>query len=258
MIKLNKERDNIMENDYITYGLVKITNGKYKGRFAYYDDDDTDDNDQEKAIIYFGSIVYNSNYFLINPDYLTQDYTFKDLKDRQTEIVHHLWKDISTKERVSLIEEKNLIDIEINSRYEDYIVSQKLSNKKVFLSHSSFDKEIVVSVALDLKEKGIDTWLDAFDILPGESIIDKINIGLNECDYILVFISKNSNASNWVKKEWETILWDEINSNKVKVIPIKLDDSEVPKILQTKKYIDFSKDYRIGIYELISALERHK
>lgn len=55
-------------------------------------------------------------------------------------------------------------------------------------------------------------------------------------------------------KEWETILWDEINYNKVKIIPIKLEDCEIPKILQTKKYIDFSNDYNIGINQLISTL----
>ena len=72
----------------------------------------------------------------------------------------------------------------------------------------------------------------------------------------MLFISKNSNTSNWVKKEWETILWDEINSNKVKIIPIKLDDSNPPKILQTKKYIDFSIDYNQGMLELINILTK--
>ena len=78
--------------------------------------------------------------------------------------------------------EKELIDYEINNRLENYIDSNKLKNKQVFLSHSSMDKEIVISVALDLNEKGITTWLDAFDILPGESIVSKINQGLSNCD----------------------------------------------------------------------------
>ncbi len=124
----------------------------------------------------------------------------------------------------------------------------------MFLSHSSKDKDLVISVALDLNERGITTWLDAFDILPGESIISKINQGLENCEFILLFLSKNSIKSSWVMKEWETLLWDEINSNKIRIIPIKLEDCEIPKILQTKKYIDFSIDYNNGITQLVNAI----
>ncbi len=120
------------------------------------------------------------------------------------------------------------------------------------------DKEIVISVALDLNEKGITTWLDAFDILPGESIVSKINQGLSNCEFVLLFLSKNSVKSKWVEKEWESILWDEINSNKIKIIPIKLEDCKIPKILQTKKYIDLSKDYNYGIMQLIDAIKSYK
>lgn len=35
------------------YGLVKITGGKFKGRFGYYDDEDTDFDGIEKSVIYF-------------------------------------------------------------------------------------------------------------------------------------------------------------------------------------------------------------
>ena len=136
--------------------------------------------------------------------------------------------------------------------------SNKIKGKKIFLSHSSKDKPIVTSVALDLKEKGINTWLDAFDIQPGESIISKINEGLNNCDFILLFLSQNSVNSEWVTKEWETMLWDEINTQNVKIIPIKIEDCEIPKLLQTKKYINLSDDYNYGIRQLIDTIKNMK
>lgn len=251
---MNNENYDIIGN----FGIVKIIGGKYKGRFAYYDDDDYDEEDDtDKAVLYFGDIIYNSQYELIDYDYITCDYTINDLRKRNDEIVKLLFSKLSDKKRVSLVEEKNMIDMQIISMYENYIDSDNNNKIKVFLSHSSMDKPTVVSIALDLKERGINTWLDAFDILPGESIVSKINEGLDKCDYVLLFLSNNSINSNWVRKEWESMLWDEVNSGKIKIIPIKLDDCEIPKILQTKKYIDFSKSYNTGLYEIVNTIKRY-
>lgn len=240
------------------YGLVKITGGKFKGRFGYYDDEDTDFDGIEKSIIYFGEMFDNSKYYYIEHKYITDDFNTEDLKRRQSEITLKLWKGVSDSERLKLIEEKNLIDYEIYNRFEHYLESNQLKNKKVFLSHSSVDKSIVISVALDLQEKGISTWLDAFDILPGESITSKINKGLEECEFVLLFLSNNSVKSNWVTKEWETMLWDEINSGKIKIIPVKLEECEIPKILQTKKYIDLSKNYSDGLFQIIQTIKTYE
>lgn len=250
------------------YGIVKITGGKFEGRFGYYDDDGIDENTidydiadddlESSAIVYFGDILNNSRYYFIDYDYLTNNYTFSDLTKRKSEIELKFWEKNSYQKRAELLEEKILIDNEIQRRLEDYIENKFIANKKVFLSHSSIDKSTVISIALDLSERGISTWLDSFDILPGESIVSKINDGIKECDYMLLFLSNNSVKSKWVQKEWETFLWDEISCDKIKIIPIKLDDCEVPKILQTKKYIDFSNDYNDGLFELISTIRKYE
>lgn len=245
------------EDVFSHYGIIKITGGKYKGRFAYYDDDDTDDDGIDKAVVYFGDILYNSYCEYIDYKYIDDNYTFDDLKKRSDEIIGMLLKNINDNERTMLVEEKNMIDMEIISHLENFIELKNINDKKIFLSHSSIDKSIVISVALDLEKRGLIPWVDAFDILPGESIVNKINEGLNNCDFVLLFLSKNSIKSNWVLKEWETMMWDEINSGKIKIIPIKLDDCEIPKILQTKKYIDLSKDYDTGIFQIISAIKQY-
>lgn len=248
IIAVIKRDVTIMKNEinfdnYITqYGIVQITGGKYKGRFGYYDDDGEDNAGHPRAIVYFGSILYNSKYVYINHKYINKNFTFNSLKERKNEIGLLLWKRIDIDKRVSLIEEKGLIDIEIISQLQNKIDFKISNNNLNFLSHSSLDKEIVVTLAMDLEKRGLKTWLDSFDILPGESIVKKIDEGLNGSDYILLFVSKNFLKSNWVFKEWETMLWDEMNSGVIKIIPIKLDDCKMPKLLQTKKYISISED----------------
>ena len=142
--------------------------------------------------------------------------------------------------------------------FENYLEFNHENSKKVFLSHSSSDKSIVISLALDLQKRGISTWLDAFDILPGESIVTKINEAIDECTFALLFLSKNSVKSNWVMKEWETMLWDEINSGKIKIIPVKLEECEIPKILQTKKYIDLSDSYSDGLLQIVQTIKTYE
>lgn len=243
---------------FAKYGLVKVIKGKFKGKFGYYDDDDLDYDGIKKSVVYFGKMFDNSEYFLIEHDCITDDFNIQDLSDRKNEIQKQLCGKNSLSKRLELIEEKSLIENEMFNIFENYLEFNHENSKKVFLSHSSSDKSIVISLALDLQKRGISTWLDAFDILPGEPIVTKINEAIEECSFALLFLSKNSVKSNWVMKEWETMLWDEINSGKIKIIPVKLEECEIPKILQTKKYIDLSDSYSGGLLQIVQTIKTYE
>lgn len=51
----------------------------------------------------------------------------------------------------------------------------------MFLCHSSEDKEKLQRVAAALKEAGIPVWYDEWEIAWGDSLIEKINEGLESC-----------------------------------------------------------------------------
>jgi hypothetical protein len=65
---------------------------------------------------------------------------------------------------------------------------------KVFLSHASEDKErFVIPFATSLRQIGIEVWLDKWEILPGDSLVDKLfEEGLKEADAFLVVVSAAS------------------------------------------------------------------
>lgn len=123
-----------------------------------------------------------------------------------------------------------------------------------FLSHSSVDKPFVRQLASDLKGHGIQVWLDEQNIKVGESIPERISQGLAESDYFLFVSSKDSVASEWVKKELNSALVTEVEKRAVHVLPIKLDDSKVPGAIADKKYADFSTSYKTGLAELLRAM----
>lgn len=123
-----------------------------------------------------------------------------------------------------------------------------------FLSHSSADKTFIRQLAADLTASGISVWLDEQRIRVGDSIPEKIAQGLAESDYFLIGMSQKSSESAWVQKELNNALMSEVQRRKVHILPLKLDDTPMPQIIADKKYADFSKSYKAGLDELLTAL----
>lgn len=124
-----------------------------------------------------------------------------------------------------------------------------------FLSHSSADKPFIRQLAADLTANGISVWLDEQRIRVGDSIPDKIAQGLAESDFFLIGMSHKSSESAWVQKELNNALMTEVKRRKVHILPLKLDDTPMPLIIGDKKYADFSKSYKAGLDELLTALK---
>lgn len=127
----------------------------------------------------------------------------------------------------------------------------------IFISHNSKDKPVVEPIAIELaKIFGSDNvFYDSWAIQPGDGVIDKMNVGLEEMVYFLFFISRNSLSSNMVKLEWQNALY-KATKGKCKFIPIKLDDCVLPAILLQNLYIDFyNYGLDVGISQLISVLK---
>lgn len=133
---------------------------------------------------------------------------------------------------------------------------QEAKDQRVaFLSHSSADKPFIRQLAGDLTANGISVWLDEQRIRVGDSIPEKIAQGLAESDYFLIGMSQKAAESAWVQKELNNALMSEVQRRKVHILPLKLDEVPMPPIIADKKYADFSKSYKAGLDELLSAMK---
>jgi hypothetical protein len=108
---------------------------------------------------------------------------------------------------------------------------------KVFISHASEDKaRFVGAFALRLRERGVDAWLDKWEIQAGDSLVDKIfEEGLKQAAAVIVVLSKFSVDKPWVREELNAAFVKRINGGS-KLIPVVLDDCEVPEALKTTKW----------------------
>lgn len=131
------------------------------------------------------------------------------------------------------------------------------SNKIVaFISHSSKDKPFIRQLTTDLTKAGVSVWLDEQKILVGDSITEKVSQGLAESDYFLLALSEASVSSPWVQKELNSALISEIEKRKVKILPLKLSECEIPTLIKDKKYADFTGSYKSALNELIKSLNQ--
>lgn len=109
----------------------------------------------------------------------------------------------------------------------------------IFLSHNHADKPFVRRLAQDLQTAGVRVWIDEAEIMIGDSLIEKIRQGIDEMEYVGVVLSQNSVESRWVQEELDIAMNQQIEGRRVKVLPLLLDDCELPGFLQGKLYADF-------------------
>ena len=127
---------------------------------------------------------------------------------------------------------------------------------RVFISYSSSDRGTVEQIATDLKANRVEVWFDQWEMLPGDSLIQKIGGAILENEFFVVVISPNSVNSEWVTRELSVALTDEFKKRKIKVIPALIRECSIPAFLMDKMYADFRQDYRQGLAQLLKALRR--
>jgi len=127
----------------------------------------------------------------------------------------------------------------------------------VFLSHSSQDSDLALRLARDLETQQIEVWLDEWEIRVGDSITQRIQHGLENVDYVVVLLTRQSVRSGWVEKEWQSQIGIEAESRRIRILPVKSGDVVVPTLLRDKKYADVTHDYAAALDLLVRSIRGH-
>jgi hypothetical protein len=106
---------------------------------------------------------------------------------------------------------------------------------KAFLCHATPDKDVYVQPFGEaLAVHGIHAWVDTWEILPGDSLLTRIEAGIGEAGYFLPFLSERSLGRPWVRAEIEMAVTRRM-LDRLRIIPllIGVDVPELPLFLQT-------------------------
>jgi hypothetical protein len=128
------------------------------------------------------------------------------------------------------------------------------STMDVFLSHSHADKDFVRRLAWDLKRYGVRVWYDEWEIKVGDSLREKVELGIKESSWLLVVLSPTSVESKWVRVELNAAFARELERESVFILPLLYRDCSIPTFLQDKVYADFRTEYGWGLRALLERV----
>ncbi len=126
----------------------------------------------------------------------------------------------------------------------------------IFISYSHADKTFVDKLALKLVKHDAHVWVDTWELNVGDSILNRVQEAIRDSSALLIVLSKASVASEWCKKELSAGLMRELDEKRVVVLPVLVEDCEIPVFLRKKMYADFRKDFKSGLKALLEAVAR--
>jgi hypothetical protein len=131
-----------------------------------------------------------------------------------------------------------------------------LPHLTVFLCHSSVDKPRIRDLYKRLRKDGFAPWLDEEELLPGQDWHHEITKAVRSSHVVVVCLSSGSTAkTGYVQKEIKYALdiADEQPEETIFLIPLKLEECEVPSRLQRWQWVELFEE--TGYQRLLRALK---
>lgn len=125
---------------------------------------------------------------------------------------------------------------------------------RIFLCHAQSDRAVVAQVAAALRETGTSVRHDIWELAPGDSIRERVDRIVQTSDLFLVFLSKASVLSRWVQAELSAALASEMKDRAITIIPVVVEQCEIPLPLASRMYVDLREDVAAGAERLARQL----
>jgi adenylate cyclase len=150
----------------------------------------------------------------------------------------------------------------VKIKYQHHVLKQLTPDRplRVFLSHNYHDREYVEThIREPLSLRHVETWYSEADIIPGDDYIRKIQDGLLKCDWMLVVLTAQAIASDWVRAEVNTALKDP--RFRGRIVPVRVDDALPAQVVSSFGSLDAldvrtSQDVGGSIYQFLIERER--
>lgn len=125
----------------------------------------------------------------------------------------------------------------------------------IAISFAGEDRVIAERIAESLKQKGYNVFYDKYEqaTLWGKDLYEHLtDVYKKKAKYCLMVISKNYAEKQWTNLERKAAQARAFTQSKEYILPLKLDDTEIPGLNETIGYVDFRK---VPIDDIINMLE---
>lgn len=123
-----------------------------------------------------------------------------------------------------------------------------------FICHRKQDAPLAEQLAEDIQQAGFQVWFDEWNIQIGDSIVSRINDGLENTQYLILCYSDSGVLSPWMSREWMSALSRQLSGYGIKVLPARLSGGIPPAILADIKFADLVGDWARGVTDLLQAM----
>src|SRR3954462_2332138 len=132
--------------------------------------------------------------------------------------------------------------------------------RNVFLSHASAAKDLGRALAAKLQARGISTFFDEENILPGTPFMDALDQGLRDSAACAVFLGTNGLAP-WHHEEVREAINRQVLDRDYRVIPVLLPGAkreprgQLPSFIGSRSWVEFSTlDDERALHELCCGI----
>jgi len=124
----------------------------------------------------------------------------------------------------------------------------------IAISFAGEDREVAEEIAEKLKVSGTRVFYDNYEkaTLWGKDLYEHLNeVYKNKATYCLMVISENYKDKQWTNHERKAAQARAFSQNKEYILPLKLDDTEIPGLNETIGYVDFRKSSSEEVVNLL-------
>jgi hypothetical protein len=135
-------------------------------------------------------------------------------------------------------------------------MNSSTQHANIFLIHAHSDRETVHKLYQRLVSDGLNVWLDAERLQPGQDWQNEIRNALLKCDVILVCLSRGFDKQQGYRHEELKLVLEKANflpDDQIYIIPVRLEKCEMPESLRHLHRVDLFKPG--GYKKLLGALK---
>lgn len=101
---------------------------------------------------------------------------------------------------------------------------------------------------------GIRYWIDRHEIRAGDSLMKMLAEGIDDSDFFVIVVSRNSLDSRWSTQEFFLAYGSQLRDQQPKILPILIDDVPVPPLLRDFKTYDLFREYDTVLQTLFQTI----
>ena len=126
----------------------------------------------------------------------------------------------------------------------------------LFISYSRRDCDIVYDVVGRLRAMGLVVFLDTWEIKYFTRFADELQDGIQNARACLIFFSENAAKSPPVMAEVNALVTRAMEDREFRVLPVRLDSTELPVLLRSWQWQDLSGATEDGILDFVFSVAR--